>query len=59
MTALSTIGAAATRYQVPVTQQAKASDERTESAAVKATEQTTGKESAVAVKSSNKVNVTA
>lgn len=59
MNALSTIGTSAARYQIPVSQQAKTTDERTESAAVKATEKMTSKDTAVAVNSSNKVNILA
>lgn len=52
--------ASAVKYQVPVTPTAKASDERTESSAVKAAEAVSGKEHAVAVKGSGSlVNVTA
>lgn len=50
MTSLSSVGSSQTRYQVPVTTTAKATDERTESAAVKAKEQATGKDAAVPTK---------
>lgn len=46
-----------TTYQVPVTAQAKADDERTESAAVKAREAATGKDVAAPVQSKSNSTV--
>ncbi len=50
---LSVVGTSTPQYQVPLTSQAKTDDERTESNAVKQTEASTGKDSAVLVKKSS------
>lgn len=60
MSGVSSVVSAPVQYQVPTTGQAKLDDERTESAAVKATEAATGKDAAVPAKSStNQVDVKA
>jgi hypothetical protein len=53
---VNSIGPAAV-YQVPITAQAKADDERTESGATKATEAATGKESPAPTKSAHAVDL--
>jgi hypothetical protein len=56
---ISSVSSSTPQYQVPTTPQAKANDERTESAAVRNQESESGKDAAVAVKSSNTVDVKA
>ena len=56
---ISPVGSSLPQYQVPTTPQAKANDERTESQAARNQEAETGKEKAVAVQSSNTVDVKA
>lgn len=54
MSGLSVVGATAP-YQVPNTAQAKADDERTESAAVRIQEANTGRDAAVRTVASNRL----
>jgi hypothetical protein len=56
---ISSVSSSTPQYQVPTTPQAKANDERTESQAARNQEAETGKDAAVAVKSSNAVDVKA
>jgi hypothetical protein len=56
---ISSVSSSTPQYQVPTTPQAKANDERTESQSARNQETETGKDVAVAVKSSNAVDVKA
>jgi hypothetical protein len=56
---ISSVSSSTPQYQVPTTPQAKADDERTESQSVRNRESETGRDAAVAVNSSNIVDVKA